>query len=99
GLTPAFGEMTPVRLLSGGFGGPLTMNVSSLEGGTTYYFRAVVSNSFGVVFGAIQSFITPTFANVTDMAVPGLHGIEPGPLAWGDYDNDGRLDFLITGYF
>ena len=29
--------------------------------------------------------------------VPGLAGIADGSLAWADYDNDGRLDFLITG--
>ncbi|HXJ77016.1 MAG TPA: C-type lectin domain-containing protein, partial [Candidatus Dormibacteraeota bacterium] len=27
--------------------------------------------------------------------IPGLSGIS---VAWGDYDNDGRLDFLFTGY-
>jgi hypothetical protein len=33
----------------------------------------------------------------TNVPVPGLPGIADGSLAWGDYDNDGRLDFLITG--
>ena len=34
------------------------------------------------------------FSNVP---VPGLLGVADGSLAWGDYDNDGRMDFLITG--
>jgi len=34
------------------------------------------------------------FSNVT---IPGLPQLFEGAVAWGDYDNDGRLDFLITG--
>ena len=35
------------------------------------------------------------FADVGDL---GLDGVYYGALAWGDYDNDGDLDVLITGY-
>ncbi|MCU0749566.1 MAG: VCBS repeat-containing protein [Akkermansiaceae bacterium] len=39
-----------------------------------------------------------TFANVTATVAPGLPGVSESPsLAWSDYDNDGRLDFLIAG--
>lgn len=34
------------------------------------------------------------FANVV---IPGLLGVVDGSVAWSDYDNDGRLDFLLTG--
>ncbi len=34
------------------------------------------------------------FANVP---IPGLLGVQYGSVAWSDYDNDGRLDFLLTG--
>ena len=27
-----------------------------------------------------------------------LPGLEQGAVAWGDYDNDGKLDFVLTGY-
>jgi hypothetical protein len=37
------------------------------------------------------------FSNVTMAAAPGLPGAFDGSIAWGDFDNDGRLDFLITG--
>ncbi len=37
------------------------------------------------------------FSNVTASAAPGLPGILDSSVAWGDFDNDGRLDFLITG--
>lgn len=28
----------------------------------------------------------------------GLAGVGPGAVAWGDFDHDGRLDFLLTGH-
>lgn len=37
------------------------------------------------------------FSNVTASVASGLPGVADGSVAWGDYDNDGRLDFLITG--
>jgi hypothetical protein len=39
------------------------------------------------------------FTDVTAMVAPGLPGVGSGSIAWGDYDNDGRLDFLLTGFF
>jgi hypothetical protein len=37
------------------------------------------------------------FSNVTASAAPGLPGVFDSSVAWGDFDNDGRLDFLLTG--
>ena len=34
----------------------------------------------------------------TNVPIAGLPGVEHGSVAWADFDNDGRLDFLITGY-
>src|SRR6185436_18616946 len=36
------------------------------------------------------------FSNVTASVAPGLAGVYIGSVAWGDYDNDGRLDFLLA---
>lgn len=35
--------------------------------------------------------------NVTSVLAPDLPGVYYSSVAWGDYDNDGRLDFLLTG--
>ena len=34
---------------------------------------------------------------MTASVAPGLPGVSGSSVAWGDYDNDGRLDFLLTG--
>ena len=34
----------------------------------------------------------------TEVASAGLAGIQDGSGAWGDFDNDGRLDILVAGY-
>ena len=43
----------------------------------------------------------PGFVNVTALVAPGLPAADSGSsgsAAWGDYDNDGRLDLLLTGW-
>ena len=48
-----------------------------------------------------NTFITELWRNTgsgfTNVPIPDLPGVADGSLAWGDFDNDGRLDFLITG--
>jgi hypothetical protein len=69
--------------------------ITSLSIGSTYYCRAVVSNAFGVVAGNNRSF---TILDFFETAIPGLPEVYDGSVAWGDYDRDGRLDFLLTGF-
>src|SRR5437867_3358288 len=38
-----------------------------------------------------------TGSGFTNVPIPGLPGVANSSVAWGDYNNDGRLDFLITG--
>jgi hypothetical protein len=47
-----------------------------------------------VVTGAAAINILPPFSEVNT----GLTGVEYSSVAWGDYDNDGRLDILLTVY-
>jgi hypothetical protein len=54
---------------------------------------------------AIVGNTTPTVAQLwrntgsgfTQIPVPGLQGVWMSDVAWADYDNDGRLDFLLSG--
>jgi hypothetical protein len=47
--------------------------------------------------GAVSKLYHNTGTGFADATPVGLPQVESGSLAWGDYDNDGRLDFLLTG--
>ena len=94
GTTTNYGNVTPVRALpANGVTTNLSETVTGVFGGFTYHFRVVASNNLEVVFGANQSFTVPVFGDIG----AGLPGVYHSSLAWGDYDNDGRLDILVTG--
>ncbi|MFO0572609.1 MAG: hypothetical protein U1A78_01280 [Polyangia bacterium] len=62
-----FGYRTPYgsggfSLGSGSASVPFEQSLSSLSPGTKYYYCAIVSNSYGVGYGAVQSFTTPAQA-------------------------------------
>jgi hypothetical protein len=72
----------------------LNVVLDGLTGGTTYHYRLVGTNAFGAVYGANQTFSLRGFFPIP---IPGLPGLSASSMAWGDYDSDGRLDFLLTG--
>jgi alpha-tubulin suppressor-like RCC1 family protein len=69
---------------------PLSFNLTNLLADTTYFFRVTATNGEGARQSVILSFQTlPLFSGTNG----GLVGA-PVSAAWGDYDNDGRLDLL-----
>jgi hypothetical protein len=58
----------------------------------------IAGTSNGVTSGAVSQLWRNTGNGFTNVPIPGLTGTYFGAVAWGDYDNDGRPDFLITGF-
>ena len=67
--------------------------ITELAPGATYHFQIVASNSAGVTMGADVVFSTVIFTPLN----AGLPGVTDGSVAWGDFDNDGKLDVLLAG--
>ncbi len=87
-LLPAMG---PVR------GTSYTLkNVPS--GMTLYWSVQAIDTAFaGGAFSVEQSVTTPFRISFTDEAAVGLPALDFSSTAWGDYDNDGDLDLLVSG--
>ncbi|HXK48917.1 MAG TPA: VCBS repeat-containing protein [Clostridiales bacterium] len=70
---------------------------ASLLKGTTYYWRIKpnYSDFRNSVFSQTPDSFTiwPDFTEIS----AGLTGLSSGSTSWGDYDNDGDLDLVITG--
>ena len=50
--------------------------------------------TLSILLFSIQTTIAQTF----DTILVNLPGVSNSSVAWGDYDNDGDLDFLLNGY-
>jgi len=71
--------------------------INNLETGTYYWGVQTVDNVFlGSMYSEQQSFeIFPSFTEQTSIS---LTGVGNSSIAWGDYDSDGDLDILLTGW-
>jgi hypothetical protein len=91
GTTTNYGNVTAAQAMgSGTFNVGYSQVITGLFGGVMYHFRSVASNSLGGVSGTNQSFSPPVFTDI-GAGLPGASS-----AAWGDFDNDGRLDILAN---
>jgi hypothetical protein len=93
GPTTNYGNVTAVQNLGSGTNA-LTFNqlLVGLASGTTYHGRAGAATSFGTKYGDDVLF-TPSFEDIAAALPSDLRT----SAAWGDYDNDGKLDILLPG--
>lgn len=102
GTTTNYGNTTsPQAVGSGTSNTNFNRLVSGLASGVTHHFRTVASNALGVAFGTNQSFVPTLFADIGAglpgiIRPPGYVGYWQRSAAWGDYDNDGRLDIALS---
>jgi hypothetical protein len=96
GTTTNYGSSTASTNISGSSFVPVPVSslVSGLAPGITYHFQLVASNSVGTATGTDLTFTTiPGFVAVSSgLPIPVDYSFS---AAWGDYDNDGRLDVVI----
>jgi predicted nucleotidyltransferase len=95
--TALSGEPTP-----GVPGASQNFVIASLTPMLTYYFGLKSSNDIGTsALDTISTrpYVVASFFDATQIEVDGVNnGLRSGDVAWGDYDSDGDLDILVSGY-
>jgi hypothetical protein len=95
GTTTNYGGTTPLTYVSSSTPNQaLSSLITGLLRGTLYHYRIVATNSEGTGFGSDLTFTTSTpFTNIASA----LPAVAFGSAAWADFDNDGKLDLVLTG--
>jgi len=94
GATTNYGSLTALTNIgSGSSAKSVSVTVTGLLAGSVYYYRVVATNSSGLALGNDLVFTPPVFTRTNT----GLPGLASSAVAWGDLNNDGKLDLLMTG--
>jgi hypothetical protein len=89
---------------SGTFTEVLQTEITPLAGGSSSWCDYDHDRDFDLLITGFNEYLEPQtsiFRNMGNMVFenvyPGLIGASLGTAAWGDYDNDGNTDILLTG--
>jgi hypothetical protein len=84
----------PIPGLAGAYFGSCAWGDFDNDGRPDLLITGITNSATG---GAMSQLWRNTATGFTNVPIPGLRGLYASSVAWGDYDNDGLLDFLVEG--
>jgi hypothetical protein len=97
GTDTNYGSVSLKHSISGFDPFSFTNLIDALAPGTLYHYRAVATNSAGTSLGGDQAFSTTPIAWFGRVPSAFPAGVGGTAAAWGDFDNDGRPDVILSG--
>ena len=88
---------SPTSIVDSIYAGDTTRILTGLKNDSTYYIR-ITSVDYTGNESSFSNEISLTPVAVFSQIQAGLKGLEWSGAAWGDYDRDGDLDAIITGF-